>query len=1378
MNRRGRAPVRSPILAPVYSPVSSMLDAFAGGAAGGTIGRPYIAGRAAHGAEPETLTAIWEGVVSDTEGIDPESVGFQWRESPDFNGDLTEGATYTPTGYQVGKRLRVLMSYTTLTGKERQVWSYGSNPVVIDWQPPIIITAGGVYEGLNIQTGWEEGMTWEASVPAVIIATSDPVQLVRCRMRSRNKFVSIQASNADVEIVECIGTGLLPFPEQPISRFVSNTTSVARLHVRGCELAHIGGIYIDGGGSSTLQDLDIRNNRVFNIDGRHTAYWGGYTPGTPEALYQFVQLNGCRDIGDGLITNNYVRNFLGQSRVEDVINIYRSSGTATTALRIEGNIIRGAYPSEPQNGYSGGGILVDGAEGDTIANCSRYISIENNLVFGTTNHGIGVAAGRDITVSNNLVIGPNTVNSGWHQLVANNVGIYVWDVYGTVATGGMADISVTNNQVAWWADDGEDGVRNDLYLPDVTTVSGNIAFDVASEVAEQAFQGYFANLIFPEPGGTTIGAGGYPNGWVEADFTRGADDIATGPWSPGSPSASSNGGQPVFCTLETATGDSCAPGFPGSYTGNWQPGEETHMIVFLPDYAEFVNLFGWHDYGYGWVPGKSAYTTFSSNNLSLGLFHRASYVDMGMNRETALPDITGLTSLVGVYVQGNQLTNLATDDKGYAPRFPGDVPAGLTFSENGFSIGIGSNPITRLRPQDLPAHIAGLYVWDCPLLSLLPTMERFNQLRWLDFGIYRDEYAAYPVIGSRAPVPGFAFASTQLEECNFTDGGLNNAGLLAILQALYDTEDEVGWVYATGNRAMPAPNTEVQNMAALLNGRDWNVDLNGVPAIDTMWSFSTALTLTAAADTDSGISNAYLWEVWDGSLGGDPVTSTDPSPTLALVAGGALDFSFAKDYLLAVDLSGLGLSGRMPIESLDWPYEFPLQRLNLANNFLTGDVPELADDMRVVDLSNNRLSYIYDDTDAEFQYFDTSDLEVFNLGGNGLTFRAVETILERIWDDGSIPAITFDFSGENEGRMNATPSPMALNDFIPYIESGGATVLYTAPVAQVLTFDTLGSGYGVSLYGAWGLAGDSGPWLRSTSMTNGVDTVTNIGDEGTVELFASGLVGINSLTITIGCVSDVSGFYASAATLSGDLDDIDFRPWSTLEDLSLDNNFLVGGFPELPWIIYSVYLQNNNLSGVLPGGWDRYVSLNTVNIQNNGFSGQIPADLFAGGGLEYVNLSDNNFTGPLPASMAYANTLMEFRANDMIGIDGPLPPFGGIPQLQVFDIDSTSVTGEIPSLAGCLNMRIFDVQNCPLTSVAADFAVSSCIWEEFDARGCALDQASIDRIILAFHTQPYSICGQTGVVLKLQGGTNAAPSSAVATQIADMIGAGWTITTN
>ncbi|WP_165750065.1 right-handed parallel beta-helix repeat-containing protein [Cellulophaga sp. Z1A5H] len=141
---------------------------------------------------------------------------------------------------------------------------------------------------------------------------------------------------------------------------------------------------------------------------------------------QLAQLNGC--FGESnKINYNILENENGKSNPEDAINIYKSSGTASSPIEIIGNWIRGGGPS-----LTGGGIMT-GDQGGS------YILVKDNILVNPGQYGIAIACGQYIEISGNLVYS--------EQLTHSNVGIYAWNQ--ATLKGNCNNNTIKDNSVHW-----------------------------------------------------------------------------------------------------------------------------------------------------------------------------------------------------------------------------------------------------------------------------------------------------------------------------------------------------------------------------------------------------------------------------------------------------------------------------------------------------------------------------------------------------------------------------------------------------------------------------------------------------------------------------------------------------------------------------------------------------------------------------------------------------------------------------------------------------------------------------------------------------------------------------------------------------------------
>ncbi|CAN6450565.1 unnamed protein product [Victoria cruziana] len=97
------------------------------------------------------------------------------------------------------------------------------------------------------------------------------------------------------------------------------------------------------------------------------------------------------------------------------------------------------------------------------------------------------------------------------------------------------------------------------------------------------------------------------------------------------------------------------------------------------------------------------------------------------------------------------------------------------------------------------------------------------------------------------------------------------------------------------------------------------------------------------------------------------------------------------------------------------------------------------------------------------------------------------------------------------------------------------------------------------------------------------------------------------------------------------------RSSTALESLILNNNFITGSIPgsigncgALVW----VSLSNNRLSGPIPAEMGRLQRLAILQLGNNSLSGPIPKELGSCGNLIWLDLNDNKLTGSIPGELS------------------------------------------------------------------------------------------------------------------------------------------------
>lgn len=354
---------------------------------------------------------------------------------------------------------------------------------------PIVITEGGTYSG-----------TWESDdplVPAVWVQTDQPVVIENSILRGRGDLIFSQFHHANITVRNTSAYGLNPnVAGRAPGRFV-NLDFADNVRLENNYLENTRGIRMleYHGDFTSAETVKIIGNYAKNIDGRKSDGNGGWldfntrtniTDGTVENGFvyaQFIQLDKVRGVPGIEIAHNQVINEVGNSRVEDNINIYKSSGTSASPIWIHDNYIQGAYTIKPWLGgtetvngwtydwsFSGGGILLgDGGE-KTLNGTPSWVKATNNVVIDTTNHGIAIAGGHDIIMQSNRVISAGVLADG-RPIPEQNAGLYIWDVNATTSTYFFNNTAKDN--VVGWVNPDLISERNDWWFPNATNPTGN-----------------------------------------------------------------------------------------------------------------------------------------------------------------------------------------------------------------------------------------------------------------------------------------------------------------------------------------------------------------------------------------------------------------------------------------------------------------------------------------------------------------------------------------------------------------------------------------------------------------------------------------------------------------------------------------------------------------------------------------------------------------------------------------------------------------------------------------------------------------------------------------------------------------------------------------
>jgi hypothetical protein len=349
-------------------------------------------------------------------------------------------------------------------------------PAPVTYSGPVTITRGGTYSG-----NWEN----TGRGAAVVIQTTEPVIIENARLRSRGTLVT--GFGIDLTLRNVQGESLTPNEAGKAAEMAIKAEEFRNLRVENSSFTG-GGIYVRKfvGDPARGQSVRILRNTFTNIDGRQSDGAGGHNGKT--SIRQAVQFNNVTRIEGAEIAWNQVINEPGQSAVEDNINLYVSSGTPGSPIQIHNNYVQGGYPVDLSSArYSGGGILLgDGKSTDPASN--GYQSASDNIVVGTTNYGVAIIGGYGNRLERNRAVSSGRLPDG-RRVAAQNVGLYVWDMYGSGSAFGMNRME---GNVSGWTQVGQDGKtkNNPMWTPHCKTngtrCKSNANLGTVSLAAERA----------------------------------------------------------------------------------------------------------------------------------------------------------------------------------------------------------------------------------------------------------------------------------------------------------------------------------------------------------------------------------------------------------------------------------------------------------------------------------------------------------------------------------------------------------------------------------------------------------------------------------------------------------------------------------------------------------------------------------------------------------------------------------------------------------------------------------------------------------------------------------------------------------------------------
>ncbi|MCE7924552.1 MAG: hypothetical protein DYG98_16010, partial [Haliscomenobacteraceae bacterium CHB4] len=160
--------------------------------------------------------------------------------------------------------------------------------------------------------------------------------------------------------------------------------------------------------------------------------------------------------------------------------------------------------------------------------------------------------------------------------------------------------------------------------------------------------------------------------------------------------------------------------------------------------------------------------------------------------------------------------------------------------------------------------------------------------------------------------------------------------------------------------------------------------------------------------------------------------------------------------------------------------------------------------------------------------------------------------------------------------------------------------------------------------------------------------------------------------LTHGCVS---GLFLQDNNLNGLIPD-SFGALSTLESVDLQNNNLGGPLPSTVGNLKNLemfYIRNNpNISGTIPTGLTNCTSLKVLSLAATGVEGNIPPDIDKLVRMNYLLLDETKMSGPLPNALGSLKEMVVMTLNNS-QFNGPLPDLSQMSHLQLLWLQNNKI---------------------------------------------------------------------------------------------------------
>jgi hypothetical protein len=351
----------------------------------------------------------------------------------------------------------------------------------------------------------EKGGTYSGSWSFIQIKTTEPVVIKNSFVKGTGDDENILINckkvwNVNLTLINTNIQGILANVLNSKYPTFLNSTGPVNLDVEHNSISKVSQGFLVSQFSVGLQGkgvLKLLYNSFLDIDGRISDGNNGYLASTVPTPH-VVLFNGFLSTPNVEVGWNQIINNPYQSDLNDVINVYNSSGTVQSPIAIHDNFLDGSYTPDPTKiTLTSNGIMTDGTKNSVPGyEVPSFVEIYHNTVL-RTGGGIAIAAGHDISVHDNFIMGSgllstSSISNPGAQISTYGSGLAIWDYY---LEGQLLFFNNTakNNNVTW----ANFGKKNLFYFPsaDATQTTGNIDLGPVTSTDEDSQLAKWSNSL-------------------------------------------------------------------------------------------------------------------------------------------------------------------------------------------------------------------------------------------------------------------------------------------------------------------------------------------------------------------------------------------------------------------------------------------------------------------------------------------------------------------------------------------------------------------------------------------------------------------------------------------------------------------------------------------------------------------------------------------------------------------------------------------------------------------------------------------------------------------------------------------------------------------